>query len=391
MTNPAQGELKQLADWLAQLERMTAASYGSLDLSPEQLRLETLKTHRIRVEANLVALNKLLRLQNDADRDTLVEPHLSTLLAIKILRDDLLLVSLELVRAQRKPQADTDKMQAELIKEYDLFLRNWVTASPLIHPETVKWLWPNIKNAKNSPGLRGFIDNIRTPYTPDDLVAPAELARAAIKQDSRQLVTDPNATAISRRTIHLIGIAFILAQVELAMRFSNDQSYQQHVSDWYSAAEKPAGIISELLGCLDIAIRQTIRDGDPLLRDKLERARREMLAILGLSYSVPALECATLAGFHKGPNKPAEVIGVNNVTEKVSVRPGLIREDRPQARDEMLGYMANTGFPLIYPHRDIKNPPGRPSLRWGRIARLILPRLRRTRRLSRSFRSFSDI
>jgi hypothetical protein len=371
-TSQSQAGVAELASWLTQLERMTAAIYGSLDLPVTQLRLETLNKLKIRVEGNLDALNKMLRAHTDAERAAVVEPQLSALLAIKLVRDDLYLVSLELIRAQRKPGDSSDQTQATLLGEYDGFLQNWIATSPLIDPDTVKWFWPNVKNAKNAPGLREFIED---RHPPDSVVAPIELARTAIKQESSQLASDPKTVALSRRTTHLIGIAFILAQVELALRFANDGSYQQLVHEWYNAAKRPAAIISELLGCLDQPIREAIRDNNPAVTSKLEPARRALLAVLALNYSLPARECATLVGFYKGADKPTEIVGVNNVTEKVRLRPGLIREDRTQGR-EMLGYMANTGFPLIYPQRNASDPL-HPPLRRGRIARLITSRATR--------------
>ena len=373
-TSQSQAEIAELASWLAQLERMTAAIYGSLDLPVTQLRLETLNKLKLRVEGNLAALTKLLSSRSEAERADLVEPQLSALLAIKLLRDDLLLASLELVRAQGKPAAAIEKMQTALRNQYDLFLRKWVAASPLIPPDTVERLWPNINDRKRNPNQRDYdaiFDSVAgLPST------PLELARTAIKQESSKLASDPKTVAVSRQTTHLIGIAFILAQVELAMRFAKDGSYQRDVSSWYHAAGRPVAIIGELLGCLDQPIREAIRDQHPTVKDKLEPARRTLLAVLALNYSLPALECATLVGFFKGVGKPTEIVGVNNVTEKVTLRPGLIREDRTRPGDEMLGYMASAGFPLIYPHRNASDPL-HPQLRWGRIARLIM--LRATR------------
>jgi hypothetical protein len=366
MTNT---DKQQLADWLIQLERMTAATYGALDAPAELIREQNLERIRLAVEANLVRLDTLLHMRSNAIRQSLINEEVATLRAIKLLRDDLMLVELELLRTQRLPPADADKRLAEINKDYDLFLKNWVTASPLIHPETIKWFWPDINNAKRLPLLRGM--PVETRVKPDDLVSPIELARAAIKQETKPLLTDPNAIGFGRSTVHLVGIAYILAQVELAMRFAKDQSRQADVASWYSFAAIPGDIIRELLGVLDVPIRKAIRDADPQLREKLERARREMLETLALYYSVPTLECATLAGFTKGLNAPSEIVGVNAVTEKVTVRAGLVRGDRPQDRDTMLGFMANTGFPLVYPLREVEVPPGHPILRWGRIARMV--------------------
>ena len=353
MTNTDQ---QQLADWLIQLERMTAATYGALDAPAKLIREQNLEGIRLAVEANLVRLDTLLRMRSNAIRQSLINEEVATLRAIKLLRDDLMLVELELLRTQRLPPADADKRLAEIKKNYDLFLKNWVRASPLIHPETLKWFWPDIKNAKRLPLLRGMI--VETRVKPDDLVSPIELARAAIKQETKPLLTDPNAIGFGHSASTSWGSSYILAQVELAMRFAKDQSRQADVASWYSFAAIPGDIIRELLGILDVPIRKAIRDADPQLREKLERARREMLETLALYYSVPTLECATLAGFSKGPNVPSEIVGVNAVTEKVTVRAGLVREDRPQDRDTMLGFMANTGFPLVYPLREVGVPRG---------------------------------
>jgi len=300
MTNT---DKQQLADWLIQLERMTAATYGALDAPAELIREQNLERIRLAVEANLVRLDTLLHMRSNAIRQSLINEEVATLRAIKLLRDDLMLVELELLRTQRLPPADADKRLAEINKDYDLFLKNWVTASPLIHPETIKWFWPDINNAKRLPLLRGM--PVETRVKPDDLVSPIELARAAIKQETKPLLTDPNAIGFGRSTVHLVGIAYILAQVELAMRFAKDQSRQADVASWYSFAAIPGDIIRELLGVLDVPIRKAIRDADPQLREKLERARREMLETLALYYSVPTLECATLAVFTKGLNVPS--------------------------------------------------------------------------------------
>jgi hypothetical protein len=65
----------------------------------------------------------------------------------------------------------------------------------------------------------------------------------------------------------------------------------------------------------------------------------------------------------------------------VTGRHGVVREERSRARETMFGYIANTGFPLIYPLREVVVPPGRPVARWRRVARPVL---------SRSFREALD-
>src|SRR4029079_6273287 len=68
---------------------------------------------------------------------------------------------------------------------------------------------------------------------------------------------------------------------------------------------------------------------------------------------------------------PCEVVGVSAVTEKVTVRAGLVRGDNPEARNVMLGYISDTGFPLVFPLREVRVPPCHRAFRWDRVAQPV--------------------
>lgn len=363
---------QQTLFWLAQFERWTASVYGALDAPANLINDAKLRGIRLGVDAKLVGLHGMLQSLSDALLQSVSEQHIAALLALKLLRDDLLLVEIERLRSQKLKPGELPARIAEAHNAHEAFLKNWITFSPGVDQRTVKWYWPNIRNAKKLPELRDNILDLNRP--PEDLRPPVDFARAGIRRELPNILNDAKTNGFSSATTHWIGIAYVLAQIELAQRFTNDQSRERDVWNWYEHAAIPADLIRELLGAFDRAILEATRDGDVARLEKLNPIRRAFVAEMALYYALPALECATLAAFQKETGFETDVVGVNRVAEKVTARPGLVRIDRSVNRDEMLGYTAFTGFPLVYPLREVEVPPSRPVLRWKRLAQLVLAR-----------------
>ncbi|MER8595988.1 hypothetical protein NKH33_31400 [Mesorhizobium sp. M1182] len=367
--------VKILNAQLLKSEEIIASFYLVLDSSSGLPAPKDLKRLHTQLNSEIAKLIRIVRDQPETVKLATKAAHLKVHRALKLLGGDLFLVDLEVARAAPPPAPGGQGGEEELVRAaFGKFLREWVAASPLIHPDTAQKLWPNIRNYKALAGARVIGESFETsPFDPKP-VSPLELARDAVKRELRRVnLNDP---ILSDETVHLVGMAYVLGQVELAMRFQNDQSYQRYVSDWYEVAKRPMAAIVETVGCLDPTILQTVRDGDPFSLDWLQRFRRDLLATLALFYSVPDWPCATLAGFPKPSGHPSEIVGVNNVTEKTTLRNGLAFDDVPANRQDMLGYLADTGFPLIYPRRGVM-PPNGPPKRFGRLARAILVRSRR--------------
>lgn len=363
---------QQILFWLAQFERWTASAYGTLDMPADLINEAKLRGIRLGVDAKLVGLNGILKSLSVAMLQSVIEQHVEALQSLKLLRDDLLLVEIERLRSQKLKPGELPARIAEARKAHEAFLKNWITFSPGVDQRMIKWFWPNMRNAKNLPELRDNILNLNT--APEDLRSPIDLARSGIRSELPKILSDAKNNAFSPATSHWIGIAYVLAQIELAQRFTNDRSRERDVWNWYEHAAIPADLIRELLGAFDKAILEATRDGNVARVEMLNPIRRRFVGEMALYYGLPSLECATLAAFQQRSGFVTDVVGVNRVTEKVTARPGLVRIDRSVSRDEMLGYTAVTGFPLIYPLREVEVPPGRPVLRWNRVAQLILAR-----------------
>lgn len=369
-------KIKILIALLAKSEQLIASYYRQLDRTDTLPTRDELDKVWHLLNAETVKLARIIREQPQAIKTGASASLVQTHRALKLLGDDLFLVDLEVARTL-PPQASaltTPEDRARLA--YRTFLRDWVGASPVIHPDTAQKLWPKVENLKNVGPARSAIEMMDLVPDPSRPPSPLELARDALKGELRLVIADPKVLSLRNDTIHLIGIAYVLAQVELEQRFTNDQSYQQYVSGWYDSAKRPMSVIMEMVGCFDRSILDWTRDGDPFTLQKLQNTRRELLSILALNYSVPDWQCATLVGFPKPGGLPTEIVGVNGVTEKTTVRNGLVFNDVPTNRQDMLGYLEDTGFPLIYPRRG-GNQPGKPPPRFGQVAGPVMLRAKR--------------
>lgn len=386
-------DTKILAAQLLASERAVASAYNVLDPPSGSPPPDDLRKLHLQLDTEIAKLVAFVRTQTESDKLAVRVEHVRAHRAIKVVGGDLFLIELETARADDAktdianalaaaksnappPDTTTTDAQSKVRAAFESFLQRWLAASPLIHPETADKLWPKIKNAKDFGSARSLseLSSIDpTGKTPPPPKAPIELARDAIRRELRQVVVNPSTPALSDDTVHLVGTAYLLAQVELAMRFQNDQSYERFVSGWYEAAKRPMDAMFEMVGCLDRQILEAIRDGDPFGLERLTRSRSDILATLALYYSVPDWQCATLAGFVR-PNLPTDVVGVNAKTEKTTARDKIVHRDKTLTNDtkskvpeEMLGYLADTGFPLIYPWRG-NAPRDAPVDRFGRAA-----------------------
>lgn len=370
MADQDQAQIKIVTALLAKSEQLIASYYERLGGQNRLPTRDELDKVRRLLDAETVKVTKIVQEQPDAIKTGAKAALVRTHRALKLLGDDLFLVDLEVARTlpsdPTKPPTSEDNARLA----YSTYLRTWVGASPLIHPDTALKLWPKVDNLKNAGPVRSHIEAFDLIEDSSKPRSPLELARDALRHELRSVIADPKVLSLSYDTVHLIGIAYVLAQVELALRFTNDQSYQQYVSGWYDSAKRPMNVIMELIGCFDQAILEWTRDGDPFTLQKLQDARGELLALLARYYSLPDWQCATLAGFPKPRGLPTEIVGVNGVTEKTTLRDGLVFNDVPTNRQEMLGYLADTGFPLIYPRRGDK-PASSPPPRFGRVARPV--------------------
>ncbi len=362
---------KILAAQLLKSEQIIASYYSTLETSKGLPAPDDLKRLHPQINSEVAKLTKIVRDQPDAIKLAIKAEHLRVHRAIKLLAGDLFLVELE-AALTAPPVQPPAKSAEQLAREaFEAFLRDWVGASPLIHPDTAAKLWPKVNNNKALGSYRLFGENIGSSEPKP--VSPLELARDAIRRELRRVSLNPSDPVLSHDTIHLAGMAYVLAQVELAMRYQNDDSYENSVSGWYEAAQRPMAVIQETVGCLDRPILETIRDGDPFSLDRLQRSRRDLIATMMCYYSVPDWSCATLAGFPQAPGLPTHIVGVNNVTEKTKLRDGLVYNDLAASKQTMLGYLADTGLPLIFPRRGEK-PASEPPKRFGRLARAVAHR-----------------
>lgn len=366
---------QQIVFWLDQFERWTALVYGALDAPANLINEAKLRGLRGDVDRKLIGLDQFLRSLSDAIRQSVADQHIRALQSLKLLRDDLLLVEIEFLRRRKLKPDELPIRIAEARGAHETFLKNWIDAGPGVDGRTSKWFWPKINNAKKLPLLRDL--PVNSLGLPADLRPPVDFAREGVRRDLPNILSNAKIDAFTSATMHWVGIAYVLAQAELALRFTNDQARERDVASWYEYAAKPADLIRELLGAFDQPILEAIRDGDTARVQKLAPIRRSFIAKMALFYALPALECATLAAFPKPSGLETDVVGVNRITEKVTKRPGLVRTDRAVPLNDMLGYTAFTGFPLVYPLRDVDVPPGQPVQRFKRIAQLVLLRSRR--------------
>ena len=363
--------VKILIAQLLKSEEVIASWYPALDPPNGLPAADDVKRLYGQLKTENARLTAVVRGQPDAVRLAVVTEHLKAHRALKLFAGDLFLVDLELARSASAPPPGKPSAAEQARTAFGTFLSEWVAASPLIHPDTAQRLWPNISNLKAFGSARVVGETVKADMG-EKPVSPLELANDAVKRELRRVTLNPADPVLSDTTVHLLGMAYVLAQVELAMRFEKDQSYQEFVAGWYEAAKRPMDAIVATVGCLDRPILETIRDGDPLSLDRLQRSREELVATLSLTYSLPDWPCATLAGFPK-PGAPTEIVGVNEVTEKTTRREAIVFNDMPVNRQDMLGYLADTGFPLIHPRRGPK-PASAPAPRFGRVARAVLAR-----------------
>src|SRR6266480_641805 len=192
---------KILAAQLLKSEQIIASFYSTLETSKGLPAPDDLKRLHPQINSEVAKLTKIVRDQPDAIKLAIKAEHLRVHRAIKLLAGDLFLVELE-AALTAPPVQPPAKSAEQLAREaFEAFLRDWVGASPLIHPDTAAKLWPKVNNNKALGSYRLFGENIGSSEPKP--VSPLELARDAIRRELRRVSLNPSDPVLSHDTIHL--------------------------------------------------------------------------------------------------------------------------------------------------------------------------------------------
>jgi hypothetical protein len=336
MTTRAQ----ELIQWMSKVEQKIKAERAAIEGSSSSLQTKQ------RIAAQLLdQLASIFWGQQQSERSKLVAAYLSALLTVKLHADDLCTEGLEAALHPKGPNAKQDRTAADAIdKNYQSFIERWIVVSPLIDSRTFKnneTFLPKISNSIAAPMMRSASSSrLRGLGMSDGSRHPKETAQDAVARDLQLIRTSTQHSSVSAETDHLIGIVFLLAQLELKLRWANDTTDQFGVDTWYRAALSPTDVMrAEVLGIFDGALREAIMAGSAAEADRLLTARELNIVSMATKYSFRRQETRVLLTFFDKQNTTGrfafqdDVVGVNGVEEKLFSYVGNDNPDVQESRE----------------------------------------------------------
>jgi hypothetical protein len=299
--------------------RSTRSGLGAVDGRPRVDRL--LQVQR----SGGALLSKLVSVfwaQPPASRTATLPAYLSALLTVKLFADDVYIEAAEEARQPRAKGAPSPASVRPIETAYQDTIEAWIVGSPLIDPNTFKGneqFLPKIQNAIDFPQIRTIS---AAAAAVGGKTPPLDRARTVIQQEIKQISAAKDKSSISSEASHLLGVVFLLAQLELKLRWENDQTRQSDVDSWYQAALRPVQVIaSDVLGTFDAALRGAIVAGSAAVAERLLTARDLAVLDMATHHSLRRQETRTLLTFFEKENKTGRfayqdtAIGVNRVKE----------------------------------------------------------------------------
>jgi len=343
MSNASQVRDKdhELIRWMSRVEQQIASLRSGLGGVDGGLRVDRLMRMQKACQAFLGKLISVFWAQDQNSRASLLAAYLSALIAFKLFCDD---VYIEAVEEARQPKNRGDAPSPNSIKPIeDLYrqtIEDWIVGSPLINPATFKdnhGFLPKISNMINLPYLRKMAID---PFTITMKSNPRQAAKDAVKSDLQRIRGSSTQDArVSTSTDHLLGVVFLLAQLEIKLRWENDQTRQSDVDGWYEAALRPVKVIAdEVLGIFDDALRAAVLAGKNEEADRLLSARHLTVNDMATRYSLRRQETRVLLSFFEKQNKTGRfayqdiVEGVNRVKETLFAYVGRPNPDNQANR-----------------------------------------------------------
>jgi hypothetical protein len=310
--------------WMQRFEarlRLTRSGLGAVDGRPRVDRLHQMQRAGATQLSTLIAA---FWAQPPASRIATQPAYLSALLTLKLFADDVYIEAAEEARQPKATGAAPSPASVQPIETaYQNTIEAWIVGSPLIDPNTFKG------NEQFLPKIQNMIDfsQFRNISTPTRLTAigktpPLERARAVIQQEIREIIAAKDKSSISNEANHLLGVVFLLAQLELKLRWENDQTRQSDVDSWYQAALRPVQVIAaDVLGAFDAAQRDAIVGDSAAEAERLLTARDLAVLDMATHHSLRRQETRTLLTFFDKQNKTGRfayqdtAFGVNRVKE----------------------------------------------------------------------------
>lgn len=363
MGGPAQAltPVQQLTDFMTRFERNLQLLRIGLERIPGTPRVNRLMQLQTTAGTMLESLNVNYWNQDPPTRTAALAGYLSAARTAKWVIDDVYIETLEestpddqAIAKMTGAQIDAAKNQADRISAtYQSTIEAWIVGSPLIDPKTRAGndaFLPKVSNSAEFPSLR------LVQATPIGQLAgasessmaktpPIDSARAAIKTELARIAGVKNVAdaRLNLQATHLIGVVFLLAQLELKLRAERDSTRQTDVAQWYDAALRPVQVMAtEVIGIFDTALRDAIFGGRFDEAERLQSAREVTIVDLATLFSFRRQETDVLKTFFDRENTGSSrfssqdnVIGVNKVTEILSTYPGLPNPDHQDDRSAL--------------------------------------------------------
>jgi hypothetical protein len=351
MGGPAQAltPLQQLLDFMRQFDvrlQVLRTGLGSISGSPRVNELIKLQTV---LQLRLEQLNVNFWNQDPPTRAAALTAYLSAARTAKWVIDDVYIEALEeatpddqAIAKMTGAQIETArKLQDTISATYQSTIEAWIVGSPLIDPKTRvgnNVFLPKVTNGADSVFGRGLeARSAEFAIQRSGKTTPIDSARNAIKAELPRIaaVKKVEDARLDPQAMHLVGIVFLLAQLELKERAALDSTRQTDVDDWYEAALRPVRVMAtEVIGVFDAAFRAAIAGGRFAEAERLQSARQIMIVDLATLFSFRRQETEVLKTFFDRENAGASrfstqdtVIGVNKVTEILSTYPGMPNPD----------------------------------------------------------------
>jgi hypothetical protein len=321
---------REIIQWMGRLENQIASLRSGLTGVSGHPRITALRRLQKAGRDFLTKLVTIFSAQDENGREALLLSYISALRTLKLFFDDVYIESLEEAEHPKDKADLRSPNTAEMIEvEYRETIEDWIAGSLLIDPITsrnTRIYIPKIANGINFP-LRPITPLLAEPITAAKKALEVDLQR--FRSSSKQVVE------LSPKTDHLFGTVFLLAQLELKLRWENDQTRQSDVDRWYQAARRPVKLMAdEILGIFDESLRSAIFTGTQEQIDQLLTAHHLHINSMATHYSLRRQETRVLLSFFQKETKTGNfayqeiAVGVNRINEMLFAYAGRPDPDR---------------------------------------------------------------
>ncbi|MGW3422455.1 hypothetical protein [Streptomyces phaeochromogenes] len=341
---------------LTQERRLIAIRRATVsDQQTKHKRIEEVRKQQDSVVNRVKSLGLSYWQQQEPTRRHLLRDYLGILETAKLVTDD---VFVEALHQSRLAQNNEQLGKARDVYQHTLV--NWARGHPLLYPPTAKG--PRgfftdpldeeppgafIKMPRNHLGLPPFLRQLRASLDGDRFWYPTTEGVVGFRTHVRQVVDtelrairrDLSIEAFTPETVHLLGLLYLRAQLELRGWTAKDTVDRQSVEDWYRATTFLVEQLREdVLDVLGLPVRQALVTGDVQLAARLADVEKRYLRDLTQIYSVRNLDTAVLfAYFVRAPGgkfaTEAEAVGVNETVEAISEYAGNPNPDHQSIGD----------------------------------------------------------